>query len=289
MRADTSGRWQIWRSCADLSDQRQLTDLDDRSSGWAVLAPDGSRIAFDSDREDPDLDDDDVINDVFTMDPDGGGVRKLTDSMGASSDPAWSSDGSHLAYSADPGGDPAAQGIFVMAADGSGQTRVTQVPDGNTLDLAPRFAPDGSQLVFTREVTNAAGEAVSSLNLVAVDGSGLHAITAGTLQPGDATWSPDGRLIVVEAYPPEHPVGSVWSVKPDGSALTDLTAGVADADTGFADPVFSPDGSMILTLHDSGGGARFGLAVMRPDGSDITFVDAGHGAEHQPDWSGHAC
>jgi hypothetical protein len=37
---------------ADLSGQVQITDAN-ASSGWAVWAPDGSRLAFDSDRSDP--------------------------------------------------------------------------------------------------------------------------------------------------------------------------------------------------------------------------------------------
>jgi hypothetical protein len=60
---------------------------------------------------------------------------------------------------------------------------------------------------------------------------------------------------------------------------------------GFADPVWSPDGSMILVLHGlipSTGSGTTGLATILPDGSDLKFVGDGKGAEHQPDWSATA-
>ena len=71
MRDDKQGSPQTWVACADLTHQRQLTAIARRSSGWPVWSPDGSRIAFDSDREDPDPSDAKAINGVFTMAADG--------------------------------------------------------------------------------------------------------------------------------------------------------------------------------------------------------------------------
>ncbi len=61
---------------------------------------------------------------------------------------------------------------------------------------------------------------------------------------------------------------------------------------GFADPVWSPDGRLILALHgadQSDPRSANGLTTLGPDGSGLAFVADGLGAEHQPDWSAKDC
>ena len=271
-----------------------MTDVAARDSAYPVWSPDGSRIAFDSNRDDPNPDDDTVINDVFTMGPDGGGLIRLTDGVGFHTDPAYSPDGSLIAFASDRGRYPEKQGIYVMnAADGSQVRRVTSLPPAASVDYAPRFSPDGTHLVFTREVDEASSD--GALFVVNLDGSGLRKITSGDLYPGDADWSPDGTEIVFEASDPQTPFGGVWIVGSDGSELRNVTAtasGVGGLD-GFSDPVWSPDGSLILVLHgvhpDADEEAVAGLATIRPDGTELQYIGDGSGAEHQADWSTSEC
>ena len=286
MRQDSDGQWQTWVACGDLAEATQVTDVSARDSGYPVWSPDGSRIAFDSNRHDPNPDDDTAINDVFTMEPDGGGLIRLTHGTGTSTDPAYSPDGSLIAFASDRGHYPKKQGIYVMnAADGSQWRRVTSLPPAASLDYAPRFSPDGTHLVFTREVDEASSDA--ALYVVKLDGSGLRKITSGDLYPGDADWSPDGTRIVFEATDPQSPFGGVWIVRPDGSNLRSVTA---TASGGFADPVWSPDGSLILVLHGvNPDDFHEGLATIRPDGTQLRYVGDGRGAEHQADWSESEC
>ena len=70
----------------------------------------------------------------------------------------------------------------------------------------------------------------------------------------------------------------------DGSGLRNVTA---TASGGFADPVWSPDGSLILVSHGDPDGE--GLAMIRPDGTELQYIGDGRGAEHQADWSTSEC
>ena len=82
------------------------------------------------------------------MNPTGSGLVKVTDSKGFSGDAAWSPHGSQIAFDADRGDYPAKQGICVANADGSHLQRVTTLPPKAANDLAPRFSPDGTQLLY---------------------------------------------------------------------------------------------------------------------------------------------
>jgi Tol biopolymer transport system component len=289
MRKDVEGYWQTWVACGDLAAANQVTNFSERDSGYPVWSADGSRIAFDSNRNDPDPDDNNAINDVFTMQPDGGGVIRLTDGVGTSTDPAYSPDGSLIAFAADRNRYPAKQGIYVMnASDGSQLRRVTTLPSGASVDYAPRFSPDGTRVVFTREVDEASSDA--ALYVVNLNGSDLRRITSEDVYPGDADWSPDGTQIVFEASSPVFPFGGVWIVGVDGSGLKNVaaTASGIGPDHGFSDPVWSPDGTLILSLHgvhSDDGSFQGGLATIRPDGTELQYIGDGRGAEHQADWS----
>ena len=310
MRQDPNGFWQVWTSNPDLTAEHKLTS-GDVDSGWPVWSPDASRIAFDSDRSDPDLSDNTFINDVFSMRADGSDVRKLTDSVGFSGDAAYAPNGRLIAFDADRGvtsgdpGWPAASpdlSIYVMnAADGSRVRRVTTPPAG-TSDTEPRFSPDGSALVFSRfrggnalkYSPRVAGD-TSALFIVNLDGTGLHRITGWGANVGQADWSPDGSRIVFENACCSRGPANVYTVSPAGGALTDLTQGhgitgtdnTSLQDDGFYDPVWSPDGTKVLLGHEflaEDGSFQVGLAVIDADGTNLHWVATEVHDEHQPDW-----
>ena len=86
---------------------------------WPRVSPDGSRIAFFSNR--------DGNTEVYTMNIDGGDHRRLTNNAARDEGPVWSPDGAKLAFNSNRDGD---HEIFVMNADGGGQTQLTN----NTVD-----------------------------------------------------------------------------------------------------------------------------------------------------------
>ncbi len=120
---------------------RRLTGLDGGEGGpaWSWTT---DRLAFSADRVgDWEL----YTVDMACLDAPGGcdaSIRRLTDHPGLDTSPAWSSDGSRIAFRSARDGNPE---IYVMAADGTDLRRVTTHP---AADDHPTWSPDGRWLVF---------------------------------------------------------------------------------------------------------------------------------------------
>jgi Tol biopolymer transport system component len=171
--------WEIYVMNADGSGVTRLTNdpAEDFGPTWS---PDGTRIAFDSYR-------DDSYN-IYVMNADGSGVRQLTDSPAGNVNPAWSPDGTRIAFTsvrADPNPetcDPCNWEIYVMNADGQGATRLTEHP---AVDEYPTWSPDGARLTF---VSWRDGNA--EIYVMNSDGSGLIRLTNHPANDWDAVWAP---------------------------------------------------------------------------------------------------
>src|SRR5207237_1385985 len=84
-------------------------------------------------------------NEIYRMTPDGSGVVQLTNTPGNDAAPAWSPDGSKIAFSSTRDGN---HEIYVMnATDGSGLVRLT---NDALWDDHPAWSPDGSKIAFSK-------------------------------------------------------------------------------------------------------------------------------------------
>jgi len=116
---------------------------------------------------------------IYTINPDGSGQKRLTNNGLADTQPAWSPNGRKIAWLAYRGG---GYGLFTMNANGDNTTRIF-----NGKDSYPTWSPDGKKIAFS---TN------GDLFIVNADGSGQA--TQLTNKPGLDTfpdWSPDGDKI----------------------------------------------------------------------------------------------
>ncbi len=124
---------EIYIMNVDGSEQVRLTNnlADD---GDPSFSPDGSKIAFDSNR--------DGNGEIYIMNTDGSEQVNLTNNPAEGWDPSFSPDGSKIAFTSDRYGN---YEIYTMNVDGSEQVNLTNNP---ALDGEPSFSPDGSKIAF---------------------------------------------------------------------------------------------------------------------------------------------
>ncbi len=79
------------------------------------------------------------------MDAQGGDATRLTESSGLDAFPAWSPDGEKIAFTSGRDGNPE---IYVMNADGSGQTNITNNPAQDSIQGDFSWSPDGTKILF---------------------------------------------------------------------------------------------------------------------------------------------
>ena len=154
-----------------------LVRTDGSGSRWlsyipltAVWSPDGRRIAFAASRgPTPGPPRYSSQSDIYVMNADGSGTRKLTHNALQNAEPAWSPDGRKIAFRSTRNGN---RDIYVMNADGSGKRNLTR---NAAWDSRPSWSPDGRKIAF---VSNRDGRLEAYV--MNADGSGQRNLTQGT-------------------------------------------------------------------------------------------------------------
>lgn len=251
MNADGTGRMNL----TGALDQQGPSN--ENEPAWS---PDGTKIAFVAEWK--------TISDIYIVNAEGSGLRKVYDGRGLATSPTWAPDGTRIAFSAETeqGGDLA---IYTVGMDGTGLKQLTA--SGSFAEF-PAWSPDDDQIAYISDQGGTKSVFVTN--------------TAGTSQPagvatvpldspdcclGPPLWSPDGTKLAFAALHDGN--WDIYVAAADGSEVTHVTRQPGDETW----PVWSPDGSKL---------AFAGSDIPADQGEnagtfDIYVVDPGGGGERR--------
>jgi Tol biopolymer transport system component len=284
---------------ADGSGKRRLTPNaahfrpdfgPDFGPAWS---PDGRKIAFDTLRHaGPHACSDGYPSagcnrEIYVMNADGSGQRRLTRDPGIDQGVTWSPDGRELLFhrAKYPPLAPkrgALSGFYVMNADGSGQRRLAAATG------TAAWSPDGRMIAFRRGTGNA-----RDVYVINADGSGLRRLTHSPGMDLDPTWSPDGRKIAFVSRRKRCPSApddrlayvcgnaEIYVMNADGTGQRNLTRSPAYGY--YSSAAWSPDGRKMAFVSDRDGNAE--IYVMNADGSAQRRLTRNPASDADPVWS----
>jgi TolB protein len=289
------------------------------SNVHAAFPGNNGKIAFTSNR--------DGNLEIYSMNPEGSGLTRLTNDPAADVHPHWSPDGTKIVFAR-------GHDVYTMNADGTGLNLIATTSAGQDATLmntgtVPTWSPDGTRIAFSdwgiysvpaiggaktqiigsdcppaffRMCIGYEGPAWSpggewieaerveylheregigplwgSLVRIRADGSGTISGTTA-LGPRWPDWSPSGaRIVYADGGEPSGSGYNLWTMNPDASGQTQLTAGPDYEVT----PAWSPDGTKIA-FAEGPFGAPLRIHVM--DASGANEVELTTGSDSSPDW-----
>ena len=193
-----------------------------------------NRIAFSSNR--------DGDFEIYTMNPDGSDVQRITTAAGDDTKPAWSRDKTKLAFVSERDGNSEIYVVNVVNGQASGVAR--RLTSNPATDGAPSWNPQGTELVFQSNRDNEREPALYIVN------AGTLAVRRLTQRPGQRdfspAWSPQGDLIVFNSRQVDDGTfrsgvpSFLFTVKVNGEDVRQITSGLFDFDAAW-----NSDGSKI--------------------------------------------
>ena len=191
--------------------------------------------------------------DIFTGNPDGSSLSRLTDAEGYDAEATISRDGKKIVFTSSRGGD---LNIYTMNADGSG---LKQLTDEIGYDGGPFFSYDGKKICFRAHHPKDSTEKADYLALLQqglirphsleiyvmdADGKNKHQVTSNSAANFAPYFFPDGKRVIFASNMADAKGRNfdLYLVKADGKGLEQITFN--DTFDGF--PMFSSDGKKLV-------------------------------------------
>jgi Tol biopolymer transport system component len=291
----TSGA--VFTMNADGSDVRQVTrpaarTVDDQPD-WS---PDGKSLTFSSCG---------ATCYVWVVNADGSGRRRVTHCAHAETPTgvpkdcedgqfaSFAPDGQHVTFTRSTGhvkrfkkfdyNQIEHSAIAIARADGNGDREIYRLPRYSGDAMWPQLSPNGKLIVFERATSPAGkprfGHGLFVLN---ADGTGVHRVTPWSLHAGDGPdWAPDSSRILFRSNEDTDKQSQYYTVRPDGSGLTQLTH--FPQGTKLFSASFSPDGTKIVFARGDAKG-RGDVWTMNADGTGAQSLLQASPWDSAADW-----
>lgn len=175
-----------------------------RYDAMASWSPDGRYIVFSSRPPNEN------VAQIYVMDSDGSDVRQLTHGDFEAQYPAWSPDGTRIAFTGYDGNFE----IYAMSSDGTELARLTKTMDQENW---PTWSPDSREIAFYSDGVDGAG-----IWVMEADGSNRRRVTDPEVSSsaGEPNWSPSGPWIAFNCAIP--PPSKICAIRSDGSGYVEL-------------------------------------------------------------------
>jgi len=251
---------------------------------------------------------------IYTIDFDGSGLRKITDENSIILTPAWSPDGGWIVYTSYAARNP---DLVMISSSGSKRRTLLKLPGLNAapawspngqriamvlskdrnseiyvleknfglkrltrhfnIDTSPTWSPDGKKIAFTSDRSGTGAPQIYIMSVDSGDKKGVKRISFGSGYNDDPSWSPDGDKIAYTARVGRKFQIKVYDLNTKKSRQFSFGPGSSEQ------PAWSPDGRFIVYRHRENGQLQIVVkSISGGKARQLTFVKGGG---YSPAWS----